>query len=69
MELDQPTPVSHSPSQGTRLYWPAVYPPQKYICKYKKLAKFGKITFLFQKSENEFNKLTFYTSEFVDRKI
>jgi hypothetical protein len=43
--------------------------PQKYICKYKKLSKFGKINILFKKSEKEFNKCSFCNSEFVKCKI
>ncbi len=43
----------------------AVHPthPQKYICKYKKLAQFGEIPF--NSLEKEFYKLTFGNSEFV----
>jgi hypothetical protein len=43
------------------------YPPQKYVCRYKKLAKFSKIAFSQeQKSEKEFDKLTFGNREFVE---
>jgi hypothetical protein len=45
---------------------------QKYICKFKQLAKFCEITFLYKnnkKSEKEFDKLTFGNSEFVEREI
>jgi hypothetical protein len=38
MELDLPTPVSDTPSQGTGPHSPAIYPPPKYTCKYTKLA-------------------------------
>jgi hypothetical protein len=43
--------------------------PQKYIWKYKKIAKFGEIIFCNKKSEKEFDKLTFRNSWFVERKI
>jgi hypothetical protein len=43
--------------------------PQKYICKYKKLSKFGKINFLFKKSEKEFDKRAFCNNEYVKYKI
>jgi hypothetical protein len=35
MELDLSTPVSHLSSQGMRQKSYTVYPPQKYVCKYK----------------------------------
>ncbi len=45
---------------------------QKYICKFKQLAKLCEITFLYKnnkKSEKELDKLTFGNSEFVESKI
>jgi hypothetical protein len=40
--------------------------PQKYICKYKKLANFCEVIFLYlRKAEKEFDKLTFGNSELV----
>jgi hypothetical protein len=44
-------------------------PPKKYICEYKKFAKFGETTFLKKKLEREFYKLTFGNSEFVKWEI
>ncbi len=41
--LDRNRPT-HPPSQGTCLHSQAAYPPQKYTCKYNKLAKKGKST-------------------------
>jgi hypothetical protein len=38
-----PTPVAYPPSWAMRLHRCMAYPPQKYICKYKKLSKFGGI--------------------------
>jgi hypothetical protein len=70
MELHLPTPVSHPPSLRMRPPSQAAYPPQKYICKYKKFPNFGKTAFLIiKKSDNEFDKLTFGNSEFVESKI
>ncbi len=43
--------------------------PQKYVCKYKKLAKFGEIILFGKKSEKEFDKLTFGNSEFAECEI
>jgi hypothetical protein len=40
MEVDLKTPVSHPPSLGTCLHSGMAYPPQKYICEYKKIAFF-----------------------------
>jgi hypothetical protein len=68
MELAMPTPVSRPPSSGAFPSSHAAYPPQKYICKYKKLAKFFEILF-YKKMEIEFDKLTFGNSMFVKCEI
>ncbi len=41
--------------------------PQKYLCKYNKISKVQ--LFHLYKSEKDFNKLTFYYSEFVNYEI
>jgi hypothetical protein len=70
MELHLPTPVSHPPSCRMRPLSQVAYPPQKYICKYKKIPKLGKMLFYNNnKSDKEFDKLTFGNSEFVESKI
>ncbi len=53
---------------GNKPAQPAVYLPPKYICKYKKLVKFGEILLL-QKTEKELDKLTFGNSKFVEHEI
>jgi len=67
MELNLQTPISCPSSRGMCLHSRSVYPPQKYICKYNKIAKIGEITFLFNKSKSVLTKLklTFAKSKFV----
>jgi hypothetical protein len=53
MVINLPTPVSHPPSWRTCLSSPEVYPPQKYICKYKKLQNMMKSLFIINKKMRE----------------
>jgi hypothetical protein len=62
VELEQPTPSSH---WGTCREAAPQTNPQKYVCKYKKLANFSKITFFMKNQKKGFGKLTLGNSEFV----
>jgi hypothetical protein len=69
MELGQPMHVFHPHSKRMHALLCGVLAPKNMFASIKKLPKICVITFLFKKTEEEFDKLFFSKSEFAEHEI